>query len=268
VGHGIEGQLTDRPRIRFRHQGREEVLECDFVAGCDGSHGIARDAIPADLITVYDRAYPFAWLGILSQSPPPSQELIYAPHERGFALFSMRSPTVSRLYVQCSPDDDLAAWPDERVWEELEARLGPEGPKLLERGEVQQKGVTPMRSLVVEPMQHGRLFLAGDSAHIVPPTGAKGLNLAVADVRILARALESYYRKGDSERLESYSRTALRRVWRAQHFSWWMTSMLHRFEEASAFERKLQRAQLDYLVHSPRAAASLAENYTGLPFTD
>jgi p-hydroxybenzoate 3-monooxygenase len=264
----IEDHCADRPRIRYRHAGEKQILECDFVAGCDGTHGVARSAIPPDALTVFERSYPYAWLGILSQSPPPADELIYARHERGFALYSMRSPSVSRLYVQCAPDDDLAAWPDERVWDELEARLGAEAGRPLQRGEVQQKAITPMRSFVAEPMQHGRLFLAGDSAHIVPPTGAKGLNLAVADVRILSRALEAFYRHNDGTRLERYSADALWRVWRAQHFSWWMTTALHRSEEESGFDRRLHLSQLDYILRSSAAAASLAENYTGLPFAD
>ncbi len=264
----VEDHCADRPRIRYRHAGQEQTLNCDFVAGCDGTHGVARSAIPPDALTVFERSYPYAWLGILSPSPPPADELIYAHHERGFALYSMRSPSVSRLYVQCAPDDDLAAWPDERIWDELEARLGSEAGRPLQRGEVQQKAITPMRSFVAEPMQHGRLFLAGDSAHIVPPTGAKGLNLAVADVRLLSRALEAFYRHNDSTRLERYSADALWRVWRAQHFSWWMTTALHRSDDASGFDRRLQLSQLDYIIRSSAAVTSLAENYTGLPFAD
>lgn len=264
----IEGHETDRPRIVYAQDGCEDVIDCDFVAGCDGFHGVARAAMPARRMRAYERSYPFAWLGILSASPPPSSELIYARHEDGFALYSMRSPEVSRLYVQCAPDDDVNDWRDAEIWAALEARLGPDGPDILQRGPILQKNIAPMRSFVAEPMQHGRLFLAGDAAHIVPPTGAKGLNLAIADVRRLARALERYYASGDDSRLETYTRAALWRVWRAQHFSWWMTQMLHRDPAASAFDGRLQQAQLEYVVRSAAAAKSLAENYTGLPFED
>jgi p-hydroxybenzoate 3-monooxygenase len=253
----------DDPAIRFRHEGEERELRCDVVAGCDGFHGVCRDSIPPGVLTVFEREYPFAWLGILAEAPPSNEELIYAHHERGFALHSMRSPTLTRLYLQVTPDEDLAEWPDARVWEELERRLGLEG-WTLNTGEVVEKGVTPMRSFVVEPMQHGRLYLAGDAAHIVPPTGAKGLNLAVADVRLLAAALAEWYRSGDDAALRRYSADALRRVWRAEHFSWFMTSMLHRLEGGDDFDLKLQLAQLSYVCSSERAAASLAENYVGL----
>jgi p-hydroxybenzoate 3-monooxygenase len=264
----VEDHETDRPRVRFAQDGRETTLACDFVAGCDGFHGVSRAAVPPSALRVFERVYPYAWLGILAQSPPPSDELIYAFHDDGFALYSMRSPSVSRLYIQCPPDDAVAAWPDGRIWAELEARLGPEGGRLLRRGAVRQKAITPMRSHVVEPMRHGRLFLAGDAAHIVPPTGAKGLNLAVADVRLLARALEAVYSSGDSNRLDSYSSTALRRVWQVQHFSWWMTTMLHRAPQDTPFDTRLQQAQLDQVTRPGPAAAALAENYTGLPFED
>ncbi len=268
VARRVEDHRGTQPRIVFEHEGRERVLDCDFVAGCDGFHGVARAAIPDVDMTVFEREYPFAWLGILSQSPPPADELIYCHHERGFALYSMRSPSVSRLYVQCPPDTAADAWSDERVWDELERRLGSAGPELLKRGAVTQKGVAPMRSFVTEPMQQGRLFLAGDAAHIVPPAGAKGLNLAVADVRILARAMEAYYRSGDTSRLDRYSQAALRRVWRAQHFSWWMTTTFHRTPGATSFDIELQLSQLDFLARSTAAAAAFAENYTGLPFED
>jgi p-hydroxybenzoate 3-monooxygenase len=261
--HNLE---SAQPRIEFRDpDATPQEIVCDFVAGCDGSHGVCRPAIPAGVLTTYERNYPLAWLGILSASPPPSEELIYTNHPRGFALFSMRSPTVSRLYLQVAPDEDIAAWPDERIWEELHARLaGEETPSLVE-GPVLQKGITPMRSFVAEPMQYGRLFLAGDAAHIVPPTGAKGMNLAMADVRVLARAIAEFYSSGRTELLDRYSETCLRRVWKVQRFSWWMTSMLHRFAEHSNYDRRVQLAELDYLTSSRAASQSLAENYVGLP---
>ena len=258
--HGFEG---DAPAITFRHEGEERELRCDLIAGCDGSHGVSRESIPAGILTTFERDYPFAWLGILAAAPPSNEELIYAYSERGFALHSMRSPTVTRLYLQVRPDEDLDEWPDDRIWDELERRLGIEG-WTLNTGEVLEKGITGMRSFVVEPMQHGRLFLAGDAAHIVPPTGAKGLNLAVADVRVLAEGIVAWYRRGDDTGLERYSDVALRRVWRAEHFSWWMTSMLHRPEDGDPFEVKLQLAQLRYVCSSEKGAASLAENYVGL----
>ncbi len=233
------------PRIRFRNKGGEAVeLACDFIAGCDGSHGVCRPSIPPGVLTSFEREYPYGWLGILAESPPPCEELIYAYHERGFGLYSMRSPTLSRLYLQCSADEDL---------------------KLAE-GKVLLKGVTPMRSVVVEPMQYGKLFLAGDSAHIVPPTGAKGMNLAIADVRVLSRAFAEFYRSGRTDALDAYSQTCLRRVWKAQRFSWWMTTMLHQPADANAFDRRRQLAELDYLTGSQNAQRALAENYTGLPF--
>jgi p-hydroxybenzoate 3-monooxygenase len=259
VADGFEG---DAPSIHFRHEGEDVVLRCDVIAGCDGFHGVCRDAIPAGVLSVFEREYPFAWLGILAAAPPSNEELIYAYHDRGFALHSMRSPSITRLYLQVRPDEDLAEWPDDRIWEELQRRLGLEG-WTLHTGEVLEKGVTGMRSFVVEPMQFGRLFLAGDAAHIVPPTGAKGLNLAVADVRVLAERLAAWY-GGDASALDGYSAQALRRVWRAEHFSWFMTSMLHRLDEGDEFDRKLQLAQLAYVCSSERAAASLAENYVGL----
>ena len=253
------------PRIRYRKASEDAEVICDFIAGCDGFHGICRPSIPAGVLTSHEREYPFGWLGILAEAAPSSQELIYSNHERGFALLSMRSPKISRLYLQCEPDEDLGQWPDERIWEELEARLGVEGWRLT-RGAVLQKGVTGMRSFVVEPMQFGRLFLAGDAAHIVPPTGAKGLNLAAADVRALAHALTEHYKSGSMTLLARYSQIALRRVWKAQRFSWWMTSMLHRFHGENSFDRRRQLAELDYVTSSRAAAQSLAENYVGLPF--
>jgi p-hydroxybenzoate 3-monooxygenase len=246
--------------IRYRHDGREQQLECELVAGCDGFHGVCRDAV-ATITSAFTRDYPFAWLGVLAEVPPASDELIYAWNERGFALHSMRTPEISRLYLQCRPDEDLGEWPEDRIWHELQLRLGlPESF----RGAILEKGVTPMRSFVVEPMQSGRLFLAGDAAHIVPPTGAKGMNLAIADVVVLARALTRQFRQGDVTELAAYSNTCLRRVWRAEHFSWWMTSMLHRVEDADAFDQRLQLSQLRYVTSSRAAATSLAENYVGL----
>ena len=253
------------PKIQFRKDGSLQELTCDFIAGCDGFHGVCRPSIPAGVLTTFERVYPFAWLGILAQAPPSSEELIYAYHERGFALLSMRSPEISRLYIQCEPDEDIANWPDARIWQELHARLeGIDGWKLVD-GPVIQKGITGMRSFVVEPMRCGKLFLAGDSAHIVPPTGAKGLNLAVADVRVLSRALGEYYASGKTQLLDHYSATCLRRVWKVQRFSWWMTSMLHRFSDDSAFDQRRQLAELDYVTSSRAASVSLAENYVGLP---
>ena len=249
--------------IHYRHAGQDVELACDFVAGCDGFHGVSRDSIPSGVLTAFERDYPFAWLGILAAAPPSNDELIYAYHERGFALHSMRSPTLTRLYLQCRLDEDLDEWPDERIWDELARRFELEG-WTLNTGEILEKGITPMRSFVVEPMQHGRLFLAGDAAHIVPPTGAKGLNLAVADVRLLSAGIAAWYRNGDESLLERYSQDALRRVWRAEHFSWFMTSMLHRREGGDEFDVKLQLAQLAYVCGSEKAAASLAENYVGL----
>ena len=250
--------------MRFRHEGVAHELECDVIAGCDGFHGVCRDSIPAGVLTTYSREYPFGWLGILAAVAPSSDELIYASHERGFALHSLRSPEVSRLYLQCAPDEDPAEWPDARIWEELHARFELNGWTLHE-GPVLEKGVTGMRSFVVEPMQHGRLYLAGDAAHIVPPTGAKGMNLAVADVRALARGLVQWYGTGDAALLESYSATCLRRAWRAEHFSYFMTHMLHRLD-GDPFDAKLQRAQLEYVCSSEAAATSLAENYVGPPY--
>jgi p-hydroxybenzoate 3-monooxygenase len=255
---------TPRPRIRFRLAGEEQEIECDFVAGCDGSHGVCRPSIPAAGLRVYEREYPFGWLGILAKAAPSSEELVYALHERGFALFSMRSPAVTRLYLQCAPDEDLGNWNDDRIWDELMARLGTVDGWRPNRGEIVQKGVTGMRSVVVEPMRHGRLFLAGDAAHIVPPTGAKGLNLAVADVRALSRALGEFYRTGRKDLLDGYSERCLRRVWRAQRFSWWMTSMLHRSPDGSGFDYRRQIAELDYVSSSRAAMTSLAENYVGM----
>ena len=258
--HGIDSK---KPKIRFRHEGKSQELECDFIGGCDGFHGVCRPSIPDGVLKTFDREYPFGWLGILSESPPPDHELIYSYHERGFALYTMRSPTLARLYIQCAPDEDIENWPDEKIWEELHLRIG--GTRKLEEGQIVQKAVTPMRSFVVEPMQYGRLFLAGDSAHIVPPTGAKGMNLAFADVRVLARAFDEFYRLGKSDELDGYSKTVLPRVWKAQRFSWWMTQLLHHFPHENAFDKRRQLAELDYLVNSRAASTTLAENYAGLP---
>ncbi|QDO98023.1 4-hydroxybenzoate 3-monooxygenase [Ferrovibrio terrae] len=264
--HDVDGE---RPFILWRDKnGSPHKLDCDFIAGCDGFHGICRPAIPASIQQVYERVYPFGWLGILAKSKPVQEELIYNNHARGFALFSMRSPEITRLYLQCDPDEDIANWPDDRIWEELHKRLEGEDNLRLPEGPIFQKGVTPMRSFVAGPMRHGRLFLAGDAAHIVPPTGAKGMNLAVADVRYLSRALESFFRKNDSDRLAGYSDICMRRIWKAQRFSWWMTSLLHKFDERSAFENEVQLAELDYVVSSRAAMTSLAENYVGLPFEE
>jgi len=256
---------SDRPRIRFAHDGGRHELECDVIAGCDGYHGICRPSIPDGVLRVFSRDYPFGWLGILADVAPSHDEVVYSHTENGFALLSMRSATKSRLYLQCDPHENLDEWPDERIWAELQRRLGVEGWTLAE-GPVLEKGVTGMRSFVAEPMQYGRLFLAGDAAHIVPPTGAKGLNLAIADIRLLAEALISWYETGSTALLESYSEACLRRVWRAEHFSWWMTSMLHRLPGDDPFDLKLQLSQLRYVVTSPLAGASLAENYVGLEF--
>lgn len=262
----IDDPASNKPSIRFRHNHEVTSISCDFVAGCDGFHGISRSWIPRDVLTIFEQTWPFSWLGILAKSKPPSSELIYCNHSRGFALFSMRSPEITRLYVQCEPDENLEQWPDERIWEELEMRLGAGDNIRLEEGPILQKGISSMRSFVVEPMQYGRLFLAGDAAHIVPATGAKGMNLAVADVRILARALSEYYSSGGTKLLEGYSDACLRRVWRAQHFSSWMTSLLHRFPDSTPFKRQLQLAELDYVTRSIAASKMFAENYTGLPF--
>jgi p-hydroxybenzoate 3-monooxygenase len=259
----VEQALSDRPIVPFCQVGRELTLAGDFVVGCDGSHGVCRDAIPTEALTVYQKDYPFAWLGILAAVAPSTSELIYVYHERGFALHSMRTPSISRLYLQCRPDDRLEAWPDDRIWTELGQRLAADGWSLTE-GPILEKGITLMRSSIVEPLRHGNLFLAGDAGHIVPPTGAKGLNLAVADARVLAEALVDWYRTGSADRLDDYSSTCLTRVWRAEYFSWWMTSMLHRFEDEGPFEHKLHLAQLEALCHSTAASTALAESYVDL----
>ncbi len=252
----LDGLTGARPAIRYRDAGgAEQMLECDFVAGCDGFHGVTRGMIPPELLTVYERVYPFAWLGILSNSPPVCEELIYSNHERGFALFSQRSPSVQRMYLQCAPDEDLDEWPDERIWAELQRRLEGDAAPQLDTGEITQKGVTPMRSFVVERMQYGRLFLAGDAAHIVPPTGAKGMNLAVADVAVLSRALAAWYAGRGMSELDAYSATCLSRVWKAERFSWWMTSMLHRNDQDDAFGRRAPARRARLRCHLPRRVA-------------
>jgi len=260
--HALE---STRPRIRFRHDDGDVEMQCDVIAGCDGFHGICRPSVPVGVLSSFERSYPFAWLGILAEAAPSHEELIYAYHERGFALFSMRSPSITRLYLQVAPDEDIGQWSDDRIWQELHTRLETDDGWKLNEGRVLEKGVTGMRSYVTEPMQHGRLFLAGDSAHIVPPTGAKGMNLAVADVHVLSRALAAFFKSRREDLLAAYSQTCLKRVWRAEHFSWWMTSMLHRFPGDDVFGHRLQRSQLDYVVGSRAAATSLAENYVGLP---
>jgi len=255
---------SSTPRITCSINEIEQEITCDVLAGCDGFHGICRPAIPVTHLQVYEREYPFAWLGILAQAAPSSPELVYSLHDRGFALFSMRSPTVTRLYLQCAPDEDIAQWPDDRIWSELQLRLRTSDGWAPTEGPITQKSITPMRSFVAEPMRYGRLFLAGDAAHIVPPTGAKGLNLAVADVWRLAAAISEFAGSGSEERMDLYSSAALRRTWRAQRFSWWMTSMLHRSDEGNPFDYRRQIAELDYLVSSRAAMTSLAENYVGL----
>ncbi|MER6716693.1 4-hydroxybenzoate 3-monooxygenase [Streptomyces sp. NPDC000877] len=262
----VEDAGTDAPRVRFRHQGREDVLECAYVVGCDGFWGVARQAIPAALTQVFERTYPFGWLGILADVPPSHDELVYARHDRGFALLSMRSPSISRLYLQVPDGTDAEAWSDEAIWGELERRFETADDWRLERGPITQKSVTPMRSYVHEPMRHGRLFLAGDAAHIVPPTGAKGLNLAVGDVVTFARALIHQQETGSPELLDAYSPTCLRRVWQAERFSYDMTTLLHRTPDASPFDDRLQLARLERIASSRAAEADLAEGYTGFPF--
>jgi p-hydroxybenzoate 3-monooxygenase len=258
--HDLDGE---RPRVTFSHEGERQELECDVVAGCDGFHGVCRPSIPDGVLRTFEREYDFGWLGILAEVEPSMDELVYAHSKRGFALLSLRSPQLSRYYLQVAHDEDVDEWPDERVWEELQQRTALDGWRLSE-GPIVEKGVTGMRSFVCEPMQYGRLFLAGDAAHIVPPTGAKGLNLAVQDVRVLAEALVEWYRSGDAAALDAYSETCLRRVWRCEHFSWWMTNMLHLQPGRHEFDVKLQLAQLRHLTTSTAAATMLAENYTGV----
>jgi p-hydroxybenzoate 3-monooxygenase len=262
----LEGIDTAEPRIAFGHQGEQRLLSCDYVAGCDGSHGVCRPTIPQDRHTSFAETYPFAWFGLLVEGPPSSGEIIYARHDRGFALVSTRSATIQRLYFQCDPHDAIGDWPDERIWSELRARLTTDDGWQLLDGRIIQKDIVALRSVVVEPMRYGRLFLAGDAAHIVPPTGAKGLNLAAADVRVLARAFVEFFATGRTHLLDRYSECCLPRVWNAQRFAWWMTSVLHRFPDDDAFRQRLQLAELDHVTTSRAAMTSLAENYVGLPF--
>ncbi|MFF5209601.1 4-hydroxybenzoate 3-monooxygenase [Streptosporangium sp. NPDC000396] len=259
--HAID---TARPYLTFGG----ERLDCDFIAGCDGFHGVSRSSIPPGVLTEYVRDYPFSWLGVLARVKPSAEELVYARTERGFALHSMRSAEVSRFYLQVPADENIAGWPDERIWAELKTRLETVPGFTLATGEIMEKSVTPMRGFVAEPMRYGRLYLAGDAAHIVPPTGAKGLNLAVADVRVLTEALARFYESGSTVLLDGYSRTCLKRVWRVQHFSWWMTTLLHTFDSDDAYERRLQLSHLDYVTSSEAAATALAENYIGLPYEE
>jgi len=262
-GVSVHEVTSKQPKIRFTHEGQAQEIACDFIAGCDGFHGICRPSFPDGVLSVFERDYPFGWLGILTESTPPDHELIYSYTDRGFALYTMRSMSISRLYLQCDHDEEIENWPDARIWDELHKRLG--GARKLAEGKMVQKGITPMRSFVVEPMQHGRLFLAGDSAHIVPPTGAKGMNLAFADVVFLSRAFDAFYKSKRDNLLVNYSATCLQRVWKAQRFSWWMTQILHRFPHETAFDRRRQLAELDYIVGSEAASKSLAEQYVGLP---
>jgi len=260
--HGFDGA---RPLVRYRKDGAIHEVECDFIAGCDGYHGVSRQSVPAGALQTFERVYPFGWLGLLSDTPPVSHELIYSNHERGFALCSMRSTHRSRYYVQCPLDDKVEQWSDAAFWDELRARLDPAAAEALVTGPSLEKSIAPLRSFVAEPMRFGRLFLAGDAAHIVPPTGAKGLNLAASDVGYLARALAEHFNDKSDAGVDTYSQRCLRRVWRAERFSWWFTSLMHRFPETGEFGRKMQAAELDYLVNSAAASTALAENYVGLP---
>jgi p-hydroxybenzoate 3-monooxygenase len=260
----VEGLDTERPTVRYRHDGEEHDIACDYVAGCDGFHGVCRDAVPAGALRFHERQYPYAWFGVLAEAAPSTEELVYCHSERGFALYSMRSPTLSRLYFQCDAGEDPDAWSEEEIWEELRSRLALADGHEPGQGPIIEKGVTPMRSFVAEPMQHERLFLAGDAVHIVPPTGAKGMNLAIADVRVLAEALRRHYADSDDGALEGYSEECLRRVWRTQFFSYWMTSLLHRPpDDEDGFATRLQLAQLEYVCSSRAASTMLAENYVG-----
>ncbi|PZR32415.1 4-hydroxybenzoate 3-monooxygenase [Caulobacter segnis] len=260
--HDIDGS---RPYVTWRHDGVEHRLDCDFIAGCDGYHGVSRAAIPADVLKTFERVYPFGWLGVLADVPPCDHELIYSNHERGFALASMRSPTRSRYYIQCGLDERLEDWSDDRFWDELCLRLGDEAASRVTRGPSFEKSIAPLRSFVGEPMRHGRLFLAGDAAHIVPPTGAKGMNLAASDVVMLSEALVEHYHEGSDAGIDGYSARALARVWKAERFSWWFTSLTHRFPDRDGFDRKMQVAELAYIRGSRAAQVTLAENYIGLP---
>lgn len=257
---------TKAPRVSLVIDGERFEIACDYIAGCDGFHGVSRKTIPDDVKQTFERVYPFGWMGLLADVPPVADELIYASHDRGFALCSMRSMTRSRYYVQCSLDDKVDDWPDERFWDELAVRIGDETAAHLTRGTSIEKSIAPLRSFVCEPMRHGNLFLAGDAAHIVPPTGAKGLNLAIADVHYLSRALIEWYKAGNARHLEGYSQTCLKRIWKVERFSWYMSMMLHRFPDNSPFESRMQRAEFDYIAGSETASRSVAENYVGLPY--
>ncbi|WP_417320702.1 4-hydroxybenzoate 3-monooxygenase [Emcibacter sp.] len=263
---GVEGAETDSPVIRYKKDGQEHTLICDFVAGCDGYHGASRRSIPSTLLKTFEKVYPFGWLGIMSETPPADHELIYTRHERGFALCSMRNENLSRHYIQCSLDDSVDDWSDDRFWDELRRRLPENVADTLVTGPSIEKSIAPLRSFVCETMRHGRLFLAGDAAHIVPPTGAKGLNLAASDIYFLSRGLIEFYKSGSEAGLDTYASKALRRVWMAERFSWWMTSLLHNFPETGGFGSRMQDAELDYLFGSKAALTSLAENYVGLPY--
>jgi p-hydroxybenzoate 3-monooxygenase len=260
-----DGLDSDKPTIRFKKNGEPHEIACDFIAGCDGFHGICRPSVPKGVLTEFERVYPFGWLGILAESPPVNHELIYNHHDRGFSLYAMRAPMITRAYLQCDPDEDAKNWSDEDIWAELKRRLGPEGETRLKTGRIIEKGVTAMRSFVVEPMQFGRLFLAGDAAHIVPPTGAKGMNLAIADVLFFSRALEAFYKSKSTALLDGYTKKCLSRIWKAQRFSYFMTTMLHLNPGDGAFDRRRQLAELDYVTSSKAASTALAENYVGLP---
>ena len=261
----LSGLKSDRPTVRFRHAGQDVEISCDYIAGCDGFHGVSRNAIPADVLKSYDRVYPFGWLGILTERPPVSMECVYTNHPRGFSLCSMRSATRSRYYIQCDTNDDVTNWSDDRFWREFSTRIGPDLAAKLQTGPSFEKSIAPLRSFVAEPMRYGNLFLAGDAAHIVPPTGAKGLNLAVADIRILARGLVERYATGNTHHIDTYSQTVLARVWKVERFSWQLSNLMHQFPDHSPFEKKMQRAEFDYLMQSEAASRSIAENYVGLP---
>lgn len=261
----LSGLKSDRPTVRFRHAGQDVEISCDYITGCDGFHGVSRNAIPADVLKTYDRVYPFGWLGILTERPPVSMECVYTNHPRGFSLCSMRSATRSRYYIQCDTNDDVTNWSDDRFWREFSTRIGPDLAAKLQTGPSFEKSIAPLRSFVAEPMRYGNLFLAGDAAHIVPPTGAKGLNLAVADIRILARGLVERYATGNTHHIDTYSQTVLARVWKVERFSWQLSNLMHQFPDHSPFEKKMQRAEFDYLMQSEAASRSIAENYVGLP---
>jgi p-hydroxybenzoate 3-monooxygenase len=256
---------SNRPRVSFRHEGSEKEITCDYIAGCDGFHGVSRRSIPADVLKTYERVYPFGWLGILTERPPVSMHCVYSNHPRGFSLCSMRSATRSRYYIQCDATDDVANWPDDRFWEEFATRIGPDLASSLQTGPSFEKSIAPLRSFVAEPMRYGNMFLAGDAAHIVPPTGAKGLNLAVADIRVLARGLVERYANNNAHFIDTYSQTVLARVWKVERFSWYLSNLMHQFPDHSPFEKKMQRAEFDYVMQSEAASRSVAENYVGLP---